>query len=268
MKKLLLLGLLVAGAGVGVTVYGDYEEQKRKAEDKDKDLFAAIVWVQNDFVEKFKKAKTKDDLLSLEAELVSMPKYFQDMAGPPLSLKIMAITLDEADTMFERAKKLQTSLVLPPEPMQSIAVDTPPDSETYMADPPPQPQPPQPPIHPSVQVIAEKAFTMYEQLKTRIDKLPEIPDDNNYNYTLHYMKGEVYYRYLQFHSTQQTAPEILKQTVNEYKLALKYKPGDVDTVVNIEILIKNSQGMGGGGPGQQRQKMLNQGPGLGRTKGN
>jgi len=56
--------------------------------------------------------------------------------------------------------------------------------------------------------------------------------------------------------------------VTYYKYALRHKPGDRDTVINIELLIKDAQGMGQGQPQQQRNRLLNQQPGVGRSKGN
>jgi hypothetical protein len=135
---------------------------------------------------------------------------------------------------------------------------------------PQPPQPPQPPkIHPSVQAIVEKAIPLYEDAKKRIDRVQEQKGDSNFNYSMHYLKGEIYFRHLQILATKETQQELFRQTMNEYKLALRERPGDNDTSINIEILIKEAKGGGGGDdPNGRQNKMLNQSVGFGRTKGN
>lgn len=264
MKKLLFLGVLVTLAGAGVVGYGMWAQQKQNEEDLVRWQETQQVTRLNDFVDKFNGAKSKDDYRILEAGLSKLPKKHQDLMGPQIKLKLAVFDFEEAEDLLDRARGLQQSLTVPQPP--------PPPAITHY-DHHGQPvhgQPPAPPvkIHPAAMAMFEKAVPLYHNAKKEMDRLSEAKGDADYNFRLNYIKGEVYHRYTQLFATQETAKELFNQTVTYYKTALRYKPADINTVINIELLIRDEQGMGGAGqPQQQRNKLLNQQPGSGRSKG-
>lgn len=265
--KILLFGIVVVVLGAGAVAYGHYLNEDYIARIAEYETVVENIQSQKNFLKQVDNAKNRHELIALEGKLSAYPKDFQDKVGPHIGLRIISTTFDEADDIFDRARKLQLSLVLPePEPQlqQSLEPQDDPYKHAPMAPPPP---PKIPEIHPVAQALADKAMPLYEEMKKRIDKMSNIDGDDNYNFAFHYTKGEVYYRYMQFFGTQETIKELYKQTVNEFKLALRYKPGDVNTVINIELLIKNDPG-GGQNSEKNRQKMLNQSAGFGRSKGN
>lgn len=263
MKKLFLLSVVVGLLGVGLVYYSNSEAEKYESQVAAEKANQLMLAKQVDFLARIGKNTDRASLLAMESELNLFDKSFKDAVLPHLNLRIAVVTLADADDKFERARALQVSLVLPPEPPSPE-----PPNPMYPNGQPPQPPPPK--IHPSVQAIVDQAIPLYEDAKKRIDKVQEQKGDSNFNYSLHYLKGEVYFRHLQILATKETQQELFRQTMNEYKLALRERPGDVDTSINIEILIKEGQGGGGGGddPNGRRNKMLNQTAGFGRTKGN
>jgi len=99
--------------------------------------------------------------------------------------------------------------------------------------------------HLLVKSYYDRSIDLYKKAKEIVDQLEEIEGDNNYNHCLHYTRGEVYYRVLQFIATDEEKIEVFRQTVEEFKKALIAKPRDIDTEINIEILRSNRDKMVG-----------------------
>jgi hypothetical protein len=96
---------------------------------------------------------------------------------------------------------------------------------------------------------------MYELARKEVEKLKDT-SDNDFNYNVNYLKGEIYYRFLELIADQETSQEIFNQTVTYYKQALRYRPNDINTVVNIELLIKNQSNLVSTTPNQSRKKQM------------
>ncbi len=93
--------------------------------------------------------------------------------------------------------------------------------------------------NPLIESYFQQSMASYKKAKEIIDRLEEIEGDDKYNHCLHYTKGEIYYRVLQFIAVDEEKIEIFNQTVQSFKKALLAKPRDIDTEINVEILITN-----------------------------
>ncbi len=113
-------------------------------------------------------------------------------------------------------------------------------------------------LHPLTKLALDKAVKLYEKARKEVEKVKEDKDDD-LNFYTNYLKGEISYRFLELIADKESAPEIFNQTVMYYKQALRCKPNDINTVVNIELLIKNKDKLMGSGTGPQQRKkqMLN-----------
>lgn len=266
MRKLLLLGVVLLLAGGGVIAYGVIAQDKQNAADRVRWQETQEARKFSKFVEQVNDAKTKDDYKALEATIATLPKKQQEALAPHVKLKQAVLNFAEAEELLNRARGLQTSLTVPTPPPEKrqVGVDSM-GNPVYAQD---QPEPTK--IHPTAMKLFNEAVPLYESSKREMDRLTEIKGNDAYNFRLNYVKGEVYHRYTQLFATQETARELFNQTVTFYKHALRYKPADTDTVINIELLIKDEQGMAGnaGQPQQQKSKLLNQAAGSGRSKGN
>jgi hypothetical protein len=269
MKKLIGLTIVLVLGGVGLLVYAHTLDISHKAVIDKAEEAKAEIDVLNGYIAQINKAGTVAELELLERHV---PKFGSDDTQKKikgtLGLKKAKLEFMEAEALLARAIDLQQALTLPPlppEPAPMPMTDT--GHGGYNPTPPPQPQPPPPPpIHPAAQAALEKAEKLYISSKKQIDKLNDIAGDKDYNFSLNYTKGEIYHRHLMFLSTQENQQELFTQTAMHYKKALTYRPGDTNTIVNIELLLKQAQG--GGGQGQsQPQRMLNQ-MGVGKSKGN
>lgn len=266
MKKLLFVGILLVLAGVGVVAFGQWAQNQQDQEDNVKlqEMKDAKKYVS--FVARFNKAATKEDYVALERELSKLPKQYQESFSSQIKLKLAILNFGEAEELLNRARGLQASLTVPPPPPEKrqVGVDQM-GQPVYVQD-----QAPPPKIHPAAMELLNKAIPLYNDSKKEVDRLGEVKGNADYNFRLNYVKGEVYHRYTQLFATQETARPLFNQTVTYYKNALKYKPADTDTVINIELLIRDEQGMAGGAgqPEQQKSKLLNQQAGSGRSKGN
>ena len=266
MRKLIFLGVLLLAAGIGVVAYGRWAQQKQNITDDSRWEEIKQAEKYASFVKKFNTVASKDDFTALEKDLSSLPKKYQESLGPQIKLKVAILNFAEAEDLLDRARGMQQSLTvpsIPPAPRQ-VGVDAM-GQPVYTQDPPEPPK-----IHPAAMELLNKATPLYKDCKREVDRLAEVKGDDTHNFRLNYIKGEVYHRYTQLFATQETVRELFNQTVTCYKHALRYKAADTNTVINIELLIRDEQGMAGGpGPGQQQQmKLLNQAAGSGRLKGN
>ena len=133
--------------------------------------------------------------------------------------------------------------------------------------------PPAPPAkapHPLVLEALNDAIKLYEESKDEIDLVGEIGNSNDFNFVLNYTKGEIYFRSTQFLSNKETAVEYFNQTVESFKKALKFNPRNINTEINIELLINKKDQMlqNANKPGHQRLRQLQQiQPGMGNNQG-
>jgi len=269
MKKLLLLVLVTLAGGSYMMFYSKAQDYERQQKETECQAQIKKVDAVNAFIKSINEAKTVAQLESLEAELA----HWLDPDGDAhkkvrstILLKKARVSFDEAEELLQQAISLQQALNLPPLPPPL----PPPQSELadphnhYNSAPPSRPELS---IHPAAQEALIKADKLYVDSKKYLDKLSDIPGDTSYNFSLNYLKGEVYYRHTMFRSSSETVQDLFTQTATYYKKALSYKPGDVDTTVNIELLLKQQQGMMGEAGQSQPQRMLNQ-MGMGKSKGN
>jgi tetratricopeptide (TPR) repeat protein len=124
-----------------------------------------------------------------------------------------------------------------------------------------------PPDFPVIKKLINSADKDYKRARDLIDKVVKM-DDVDLEFHRLYLRGEIYYRFLEFFSTPQTNQELFRKTLDSWKKALDIYPGDPETVANIELLIKNSNNMGqSGDPKSMGNRMLPQ-VGIGNKKGN
>jgi len=256
--KWLLFSLLLALAGAGLLAYNHYHEQDRLVAEGRRDALVKETEEVNELSRLITSTKDKDCLLALQGRAKGHKRL-----EPVLQLAIATAVFEEAEVSLAKAVEVNNALATPPTP-------PPPPVFDQMGQPVLQPPPPPPPLHPLVVKNLEAAFKQYKEAKELCDRIQQQPDDDNFNFSLNYFKGEVYYRHTQFLSTPETAKELFDQTLIYWKHALRYKARDIDTVINIELLIKNQQQMLSGAiqPGTNRPQMMpaNQ-AGRGRLKG-
>lgn len=99
--------------------------------------------------------------------------------------------------------------------------------------------------HPFVNKYIDEGFDYYRKAKELIDALTEIEGDSDYNFRFYYARGNIYYRVLLFLASQDEAPEIFNQTALAWEAALRFKEKDVSTEINLELLNKKRQELGG-----------------------
>ena len=159
-------------------------------------------------------------------------KNVQEDLSPYLALRRAVAFFDEAESNLFRGLDIQRSVAIPQAEEQEM--------------------------HPLTRESLQKAAECYEKARKEVDNISE-NKDVAFNYNLNYIKGEIYYRYLQYMSDQDNAQELFNQTLNCYKNALKYRMADINTVVNIELLIKNKSAFIGdaANPQAKKKQMLN-----------
>jgi len=121
-----------------------------------------------------------------------------------------------------------------------------------------------PDLKPPVQAELDKAIKGWNDAKKYIDQTKEM-DDVNFNFSLNFLKGNIYFRLLQMADSNK-AKDYFDKCLTSYKDALKFRHRDVNTIINIELLIKASQNMSSS-EGEKKQSILNQ-AGIGNLKGN
>lgn len=202
-------------------------------------------------------AKSISDLEKAETMLQTLPQREQDRIAPYIALKKAVIWFNEAEEYLRKAAEIENATVIP-------------DPMPLLLNPEQIPAPQQQRIlHPLTTVMLNKAFNLYEKARKESEKLKDI-QDSDFNYHMNYLKGEIYYRILEFLADQESAPEIFNQTLTYYKYALRNRGNDINTIVNIEILIKNQDGLvGDAGNPQRKKQMLNSKKyGIGKSSGN
>jgi hypothetical protein len=214
----------------------------------------------------FNKANSESSLAIVEAlYLGTLDEVAEARMGPYVTLKKASLLFNQGEYYLHRAEEIEFSLSSPPKPAGPPDVDPENPNVEPIAAPNEQRK-----YHPLTIQMLQKATDSYEAARKEVDKLSE-NTDIEFNFGMNYLKGEIYYRFLEFMSDSDTAQELFNQTLNYYKIALRHKPGDINTVVNIEILIKNQNDFlsNASNPQVKRKQMLNvRKAGLGSSKGN
>lgn len=208
------------------------------------------------------KAKSISDLEKAEGMLQTLPQKEQDRIAPYITLKKAAIWFNEAEEYLRRAAEIENATVVNLPPM-------PPPNDPEHPEHSEQIPTPQRVLHPLTTVMLNKALGLYEKARKESEKLKDT-GDVDFNYHMNYLKGEIYYRVLEFLADQESAQEIFNQTLTYYKYALRNRGNDINTIVNIEILIKNQNGLVGdvGNPQRKKQMLNSKKHGIGKSTGN
>jgi len=192
--------------------------------------------------------------------LLDIPKDKREDIQRVIDLKYIIFSFQKAERMLVRARKLQETIdpIKPPPP--------PPEPTWENPNPPP---PPPVKLHPLVESMVEEIIALYKECKEKADHLVEKKDNPSFNFLLNYTKGEIYYRHTQLLSTSDNVSDLFNQTVTFYKMALRNKLRDTDTVINIEILIRNKDRLLANGrqPLGQRRRLLKPSVGIGSSTG-
>lgn len=261
--KRLLFGLILVAGGVFTIVYcsqvekdaeNEYELQMSKAFDEHllSDKVRSLV----------NNAKTLQEIETAEMLVQTIPD--KNEVAPILALKKSTIIFNEAEDYLRKAIEIERAATLPPEPPPM----PPATNEAGEVIPPPQPQPRE--LHPLTLANLNKATALYEKARKEMEKVKDT-GDANFDYHMNYLKGEIYYRLLELVADQESAPELFNQTLTYYKYALRNRNNDINTVINIEILIKNQNDLTGGNnqPQARKRQMLNSKKyGVGKSSGN
>ena len=211
------------------------------------------------------KAVSIDELDKATLAMISLPKEYQERLMPTITLKKAAILFSEAESYMRRAIEVENAVVLP----QGLPPMPPPDPENPDQQPEQLP-PPQRELHPLTLVNLNKAIALYEKARKESEKLKETGNPD-FDYHMNYLKGEIYYRILEIMSDPDTAQELFNQTLTYYKYALRNRNSDINTIINIEILIKNQNNLlANANNPQARKKQMLSGKkyGIGRSSGN
>lgn len=259
MKKL-LFGLSLIALAYASHLYLDQKSKSAKDTIQSKEIYDN----QNAFNNMtllINKAESLDHIEVIECLMPDLSEQDRVKLAPYVSLKKASLLFNQAEYYLRRAAEIESSVVAPePKPMPMVE-----DFENPVEQ---LPQPQQ--YHPLTVEMLKKATDLYERARKEAEKLTE-GADIDLNFSLNYLKGEIYYRYLELLADNDTAQELFNQTLNYYKLALRYKPGDIDTVVNVELLIKNQSSLlaNANNPNAKRKQMLNvRKAGFGGSKGN
>jgi hypothetical protein len=261
MKKL-LFGLSLIALAYASHLYLDYKQSQSVKTDMtaSKEIYDNQN-AYNNMSLLINKADSLDHIEIIESLMVDFNKQNREKLVPYLSLKKASLLFNQGEYYLRRAGEIESSVV---EPKQPPMPPDDPENQGVEQLPPPQQ------YHPLTVEMLKKATDFYERARKEADKLTESADAD-FNFGLNYLKGEIYYRYLEFLADNDTAQELFNQTLNYFKLALRHRPGDIDTVVNVELLIKNQSSLlaNSNNPQAKRKQMLNvRKAGLGSGRGN
>lgn len=243
LRLLIVLSFSIALLAFGVNVFKETERKVREETYLNKNEFVSEF---NDFINLYNKTSlTKDEIKELKIKYNNLKNKVSNNdlknLNQKIELKEAILHLFLAEDELNKAFKIQSALAVSPETPHPLADD-----------------------------LLDKSKNNYEISKRIFDSLYELNNDSEFNFILNFYKGVVYHRYLQMFSDQQTAKEYLNMTLNAYKQALKHKDADINTTVNLELLLKDPQngGSGNGEPKDTKTKMLNQAASGNNLKGN
>ncbi len=261
MKKL-VFGLMLIGFGLAAIQHFSRMEQQSDDEltQRINKTYEEEV-LDNKVRDAVNKAKSNADLEKAENMMGSLPKEYRERIAPTIALKKATFVFEEAEGYLQKAVEIERASALPP-PAQMV-----PNPENP-AEQIPAPQQERE-LHPLTVVNLNKAIALYEKSRKLSEGLKDT-GRSDYDFHLNYLKGEIYYRLLELVADQESAPEMFNQALTYYKYALRNNNNDINTVINIEILIKNQNALGGGQNPQARKKqMLNSKKfGVGKSTGN
>lgn len=212
------------------------------------------------------RARSLNDLEKAEVEMRPLSQQYKDRIAPTISLKKAALLFEQAEDYLRKAIEIENA-VASPAPQQPMPPINDPENHDNEPIPPPQQQRE---LHPLTLVNLNKAVELYEKARKESEKLKDT-GDTDFDYHANYLKGEIYYRLLELVADQESAPELFNQTLTYYKYALRSKNNDMNTVINIEILIKNQNNLLGNAanPQGRKKQMLNSKKyGIGKSSGN
>jgi len=218
------------------------------------------------WIDQINNASSSDDLHEVNDNISSLPDDIKSSLMPIVFLKSATFKFRQAEAYMARAKKLHESISMEDKPQEEPSTE-------YDEFGDPTTRPPEPPAkvpHPLVVEALNDAIKLYKESKDEIDLVGEIGDSNDFNFVLNYTKGEIYFRSTQFLSNEETAVEYFNQTVESFKKALKFNPRNINTEINIELLINKKDQMlqNANKPGHQRLRQLQQiQPGTGNNQG-
>ena len=226
---------------------------------------------ENELRDLLNKAKTLKDMDVVEQKMQELGN--KDELTQYFAIKKSRLLFEEAEMYMRRAVEIEQAVFIPDPfvPVPPVPMVDP--NNPYAVSPIPPIGPPIGPpriYHPLTIANLEKAFALYDKARKESEKLKE-GDDNNFNFNMNYLKGEIYYRILELMADQESAPELFNQTLSYFKFALRNRNNDVDTSVNIELLIKNQNSLMGNAnnPQARKKQMLNSGKfGIGKSSGN
>lgn len=212
-------------------------------------------------------AKSNDDLVNVELAMQELPKEYQERITPTITLKRAAFLFDEAEDYLRKAIEIENAVAVP---NQGPPMPPPePENSDHSPEqiPPPQAQRE---LHILTLANLNKAMVLYEKARKEAEKLKDIGNPN-FDYHMNYLKGEIYYRILELMADPDSAQELFNQTLTYYKYALRSRNRDVNTVVNIEILIKNQSSLlanANDPQARKKQALSSKKYGVGRSTGN
>ena len=218
------------------------------------------------WIDQINNASNSDNLHKMKDNISSLPDDQKSSLMPIVLLKSAIFKFRQAEAYMARAKKLHESISVKDEPQEEPTTE-------YDEFGNPTTRPPSPPAkvpHPLVVEALNEALKLYKESKDEIDLVSEIGNSNDFNFVLNYTKGEIYFRTTQFLSDEETALEYFNQTVESFKKALKFNPRNINTEINIELLINKKDQMlqNANKPGHQRLRQLQQlQPGMGNNQG-
>jgi len=261
MKKLVFGLVLVVGAYASYLYLDHKQVQLTKA-----DTIASAIAYENriafrDVSLLINKADSLEHIAIIESLITDLSNQNKEMLSPYVSLKKASLLFNRGEYYLKKAIEIESAVVIQQPAGPPMEDPDNPNGELIQA--PRQ-------YHPLTDEMLKKATDLYEEARKEADKLTE-GADNDFNYSLNYLKGEIYYRYLELLADNDTAQELFNQTLGYYKIALRYKPGDIDTVVNVELLIKNQSSLlaNANNPKAKRKQMLNvRKAGFGSGRGN
>lgn len=203
----------------------------------------------------FEQKQAENKVFALINDADSLEKLNFKVENKYYDLKVCTLKFQRAEGLLNRAREVQKELVKPKE-MPYIR-ETPGVVEEKEE------------IHPLALSLLKEAIELYKNCKEECDKLVE-NEDIDFNFALNYLKGEIYFRNLELLATPETMKELFEQTIGSFKNALKAKPRDIDTIVNIELLLKNSEKLLAmmNRPSVRLNQMLKPRAGQGKYRGN
>lgn len=220
---------------LALVIFSYFHRKEREMEDNS--IYQALQLQEkqkkiNDYIERINGAKNTTELTQLENELSKLDLWVADDLMKYIKLRQARFQFYKAEEDLQIAVDLETALA--------------PDNRTE--------------LNPLTVAALKKAVVGYDEIRKQADNLSD-GSNMDFNYHLNYLRGCVYHRILQFASDETNAQELFNQTLQHYKNALRYRPSDINTVINIELLIKDQNELANNAgqlKGQrQRKQMLN-----------